>query len=224
MSDIIREVDEAVRQDQAREWWNRYGNWVVGACVGVVVAVAAWNGWTVYRDNQRGTAGAEFSVAVADAGKDPKSAIPALERIAAGGVEPYAGFARLKIAELKAGAGDRPGAIAAYEAAGKASSSEDLRDVAILLGAMQAFDTAPSDELVARLQPLTAVGRPLRPSAMELTAALALKAGDTARARTLWAEIVADPAAPTALRDRVRELLAAVGGEPPAAAPTPAKP
>ncbi|QQS12937.1 MAG: tetratricopeptide repeat protein [Rhodospirillales bacterium] len=224
MSDIIREVDEAVRQDQAREWWNRYGNWVVGACVGVVVAVAAWQGWSVYRDDQRGAAGAAFSVAVADAGKDAKTAIPALERIAAGGVEPYAGFARLKIAQLKAESGDKPAAAAAYDAAAKAAASEDLRDVAILLGAMQAFDTAPSDELIARLQPLTAAGRPLRPSAMELTAALALKAGDTARARTLWIEIAADPGAPTTLRDRVRELLAAAGGEPPTPAPTPAKP
>lgn len=224
MSDIIREVDEAVRQDQAREWWNRYGNWVVGACVGVVVAIAAWNGWNAYRDSQRGEAGAAFSAAMVEAAKDPKSAIPALERVVAGGVEPYAGFARLKIAQFKAEAGDKPAAIAAYDAAGKAASSEDLRDVAVLLGAMQAFDTAPSDELVARLQPLTAVGRPLRPSAMELTAALALKGGDTARARTLWAEIVADPAAPTALRDRARELLAAVGGALPAPAPTPAKP
>ena len=40
MSDsaAFHEVDEAVRKDELKEWWNRWGTWVVAAAVAVVVA------------------------------------------------------------------------------------------------------------------------------------------------------------------------------------------
>ena len=50
MSDsaAFHEVDEAVRKDELKEWWGRYGTWVVAAAVLVVVVVAGLVGWRQY--------------------------------------------------------------------------------------------------------------------------------------------------------------------------------
>ena len=37
-SAAFHEVDEAVRKDELKEWWGRWGTWVVAAAVVVVVA------------------------------------------------------------------------------------------------------------------------------------------------------------------------------------------
>ena len=37
-SAAFHEIDDAVRKDAMKEWWNRYGTWVVAAAVVVVVA------------------------------------------------------------------------------------------------------------------------------------------------------------------------------------------
>ena len=46
MSDetIFREVDEEVRAEQFQKLWKRYGAYVTGAAVGIVVAVAGIKG------------------------------------------------------------------------------------------------------------------------------------------------------------------------------------
>jgi hypothetical protein len=47
-SAAFQEVDEAVRKDELREWWGRYGTWVIAGAVIVVVAVAGLVGWRQY--------------------------------------------------------------------------------------------------------------------------------------------------------------------------------
>lgn len=210
MADVFQEVDEALRQDQAREWWKRHGSKVIAGAVAVVLAVAAWNGWTWHQTTERGKAGAAFTAAVETAGKDQAAAIAALEKLT-GGIEPYASLARLKIAQLKAEAGERAAAATQFTTASQAISAADLKELATLLGVMQAFDTTSPDELQAKLQPLTARDRPWRSSALELMAAVAMKRNDAAAARQLWTELRDDTATPPALRERAREMLAVLG-------------
>ena len=56
MSDsaAFQEVDDAVRQDDLKLWWKRWGTWVVAGAVLVVVAVAGMVGWRQYDASQRG--------------------------------------------------------------------------------------------------------------------------------------------------------------------------
>ena len=37
MADIFQEVDEEVRREQLKKLWERYGNFIIAACVLVVV-------------------------------------------------------------------------------------------------------------------------------------------------------------------------------------------
>jgi hypothetical protein len=211
VSDIFQEVDEALREDRAKEWWRRWGTSVIAAGVLLVVAVAAWNGWNWYQASQRGKAGDAFSAALSQAVNDKPGAIAALEKIAAGGVAPYDELARLRIARLKTEAGDKDGAQAAYGAAVQAARGTDSRELAVLLKAMQTFDSAKPEDLAAQLQPLSARDRPWRAVALELLAAVALKQNEPARARALLTELRDDSQASQVLRERAGELLGALG-------------
>ncbi len=211
MSDIFQEVDDALREDRAKEWWRRWGTTLIAAAVLLVVAVAAWNGWNWYQAGQRGKAGDAFSAALAQAQTDKPGAIAALEKIASGGTAPYAELARLRIARLKAEAGDKDGAAAAYRAAVQSAGDADSRELAVVLKAMQEFDTAKPEDLAAELQPLLGKDRPWRPMALELLAALALKQNDQAKAKALLTELRDDVAAEQGLRERAGELLSALG-------------
>lgn len=211
MSDIFQEVDDALREDRAKEWWQRWGTTLIAAAVLLVVAIAAWNGWNWYQSNQRAHTGDAFGAALAQVATDKPGAIAALEKIAGEGVAPYAELARLRIARLKAEAGDKEGAAAAYQAAVQGARDADSRELAILLKAMQEFDTAKPEDLAAELQPLLGKDRPWRPMALELLAAVALKQNDPAKAKTLLGELRDDTAASQALRERAGELLSALG-------------
>lgn len=211
MSDIFQEVDEALREDRAKEWWRRWGTTLIAAAVLLVVAIAAWNGWNWYQANQRAQAGDAFSAALASVATDKPAALAALEKIAAGGVDPYADLARLRIAHLKAEAGDKEAAAAAFQAAAQGARNADARELAILLKAMQQFDTARPEDLAAELQPLLGKDRPWRPAALELLAALAIKQNDQARARALLGELRDEASAGQAMRERAGELLRALG-------------
>ena len=211
MSDIFQEVDDALREDRAKDWWRRWGSTLIGAAVLLVVAVAAWNGWAWYQSSQRGKAGDAFGAALALSSTDKPGAIAALEKIAAAGTAPYAELARLRIARLKAEAGDKDGAAAAYRAAVQTAADADSRELAIVLKAMQEFDTAKPEDLAAELQPLLGKDRPWRPMALELLAALALKQNDQAKAKALLTELRDDTGTEQGLRERAGELLSALG-------------
>lgn len=211
VSDIFQEVDEALREDRAKEWWRRWGTVVIGAAVALVVAIAAYNGWNWYQANQRAQAGDAFSAALAQVATDKPGAIAALDKIAAQDVAPYAELARLRIARLKAEAGDKDGASAAFRAAVSGARDADGRELAILLKAMQEFDTAKPEDLASELQPLLGKDRPWRPVALELLAAVALKQKDEAKAKALLGELRDEAAASQALRERAAELLSALG-------------
>ena len=45
MSDLLSEVDEAMRQDRAMEIWNKYGNIFIGALITLILATAVYSGY-----------------------------------------------------------------------------------------------------------------------------------------------------------------------------------
>ncbi len=45
MSDIFREVDEDLRREQFKRLWDRFGTYVIGLAVLIVVVTAGYRGW-----------------------------------------------------------------------------------------------------------------------------------------------------------------------------------
>ena len=210
LGDIFQEVEADLRQDQYRRIWRRYGRYVVGAAVLLVVATAANVGWKHYAAERRESLGDRFVEAER---MTPAAAAEALTALASDGTAGYAMLARLRAADLRAEAGEIDAAVALYEEVAADSAVDPLyRDVAVLHAVLYRLDTAPPAELAARLEPLAADGNPWRYSARELLAAAALQSGDTAGARERYTRLVDDPAAPAGLRGRASEMLRALGG------------
>jgi hypothetical protein len=213
VSDVFQEVDEELRRDKAAELWKRYGYYVLGAAVAIVAATA---GYVVWRDYDRKQAIAHstafFDAAALTASGDSAKAISAFDAVAQGSGGSYAALARLREAGLKSEAGDREAAAATYAAVAEdGRAPQELRDVARLLASIQSIEKLAPGELDQRLQALRAETNPWRHSATELVAIAALRAGDAAKARELFAKISDDPTAPVTMRGRAAEMIASLG-------------
>jgi hypothetical protein len=196
-SAAFHEIDEAVRKDEMKEWWSRYGTWVVAGAVAVVVAVTGFVGWRQYDQSQRAAASAAYSTALAQIATDPAA------------LQPYRSLAALAAAQLLPTLEEQVTALATV--APKLSASE-LSDLAMVIAAYKSIDTPKAEEMVGKLEPLAGPGRPFRLSVRELQAMLAARKGDTKRAKELWNEIAKDPAVPQGTSQRVSAMLNLHGG------------
>jgi hypothetical protein len=213
VSDIFDEVDEEIRREQFKKFWERYGNLVLALAVLIVAAVGGWRGYEYWSDKKAAETGAQFTAAalLAEQGKH-EEAEKAFARIAAeGSSSGYRVLARLReAAELAAR--DPKAAVAAYDDISKNSSTgEPLQDFAAVRAAMLLVDSAPLDEITRRLEPIAAAGAPFRHSAREMLAFASWKAGDTAAVRKWSKQVRDDPDTPPAMRQRVDVLMALTG-------------
>ncbi len=203
----FHEVDEAVRQDELKAWWKRYGTWAVSAGVVVVVAISGFVGWQRYQASQRAQAGAAYSAALAMISENTASGNAAaraeLDKQAASAPEPYRSLAALVAAQLR----DTPEeqAKALLEVAPRLPS--ELSDLAVVLAAFRSADSSKADEAMAKLAAIGGPERAFHGSAVELEALSALRKGDLKRARELWASLAKDPSAPPGAQQRSQALL-----------------
>jgi len=215
VTDIFNEVDEEVRREQLQKLWQRYGNYLIGLCVLVVVAVGAWRGYQWWETKQAAQSGAAFeqAVSLAEVGKH-QEAEAAFAKLASDGTAGYRVLARLRqAAELALT--DRKAAVGAYDViAADNGTGQVIQDLAAVRAGILLVDTAPYSEMRTRLEPLTAGDRTFRHTARELLALSAWKAGDIAAARQWTDMIMSDPQTPAGTRSRAEvlgELIAASG-------------
>ena len=206
MSDsaAFHEVDEAVRKDELKEWWNRWGTWVVAGAVIVVVGVTALVGWRQYDASRRAGASAAYSAALAQIAQDKPAALKAFEDQAKNAPEPYRSLAALVAAQLREPVDAE---VTALLAVAPTLSAAELADLANVIAAYKGIDTPRAEELVAKLEPMAGPDRPFRLSVRELQAMLAVRKGDLKRARELWTEITKDPQVPQAAAQRASAML-----------------
>ncbi len=206
MSDsaVLQEVDEAVRKDDLKLWWNRYGTLVVAGAVAVVVAVAGMVGWRQYDASQRAAASAAYSMALAKIGPDLAAARADLEKQASDAREPYRSLAALIVAQLETTPDEQ---VAALTAVAAKMSVPELADLAKVIAALKSVDTPKADEMAARLDSLAGPDRPFRISVREVQALAAVRKGDAKRARELWGEIAKDPGTPQGAAQRASAML-----------------
>ena len=216
MADIFQEVNEEVRREQLKKLWQRYGNYIVAACIVVVLAVGGWRGYEWWQSKRADESGAAFEQAVtlAASGKH-EEAEAAFAKLATDGTAGYRVLARLREAAQIAKS-DPKAAVKAYdEIAGDGSVDQVMRDFATLRAGYLLVDTSSYNDLKAMLEPLTGANRTFRHSARELLALSAWKAGDTAATRQWTDVILTDPQSPPGTRSRAEVLseLIAAGGK-----------
>lgn len=211
MSDsaAFHEVDEAVRKDELKEWWARYGTWIVAAAVVLVVAVAGLVGWRQYDTAQRAEASAAYSAALAKISQDQAAARAEFDKQAKSAPEPYRSLAALVAAQLNEG---QEAQVTALLAVAPTLSTPELTDLANVIAGFKSVDSPKAAEVIAKLEPLAGPDRPFRLSVRELQALVAMHKGDLKRAREVWTEISKDPGVPQGAIQRVTAMLNLYGG------------
>jgi hypothetical protein len=200
MSDdsLFREVDEEVRRDQIASIWKRFGNVIVAVCLLVVVGVGGYKGWQYWQAKQAEEAGMKWFDAM---------------RLAEDGKEAEA-EAAMVLAELARAAqlgqqGKAAEAVAIYDTvAADAGADAALRELARVRAAYLLIDTASVDDLVKRLEGLSAGESAWRHASREILALANFRAGDYKKAADFAAQILADPATPAGLRARTQLVSA----------------
>ncbi len=216
MSDVFREVDEEVRHERMLKQWRKYGTYVIGAVLGVVLGVAGSVGWQEYRLSKRLSDGSAFSVAMSQLTDGrPEAAAASFAQLADDAGAGYAALARLREAQALSATGDTAGAVAALDRlADDGGADRALRDLAAFLAVLYQMDSAAPGALDARLAPLMGEASPWRASARELAGLLAFRRGETDAARDIFTGLVDDAAAPQEVRGRAAEFLAILGDRP----------
>lgn len=211
MSDesLFREVDEEVRNEQLQKLWEKYGIYVISACIGVIVAVGGIKGWHAYQQSVAETAGDNYIRAISLLEKeDEVEAQKILSGLAEDGPTGYAALANFQIAAVLAGKGDTEAAIKAYDKISADAGLDDmLRNLARVRAGLLAVETASLDEVEKRLGGLNTRDNPWRNAVREIIALAAYKAGDATKADRLYTEIVGDLTAPQGLRERAQVML-----------------
>lgn len=216
MSDdsFFREVDQELRQDQARALWDRYGTAIIAVAVAVVLATAAFVGWDYWSQSRADASGDAYlqALELARDGRteEAKAALAALE---AEGYGAYPVLARMRSATLLAEAGDHAGAVAGFDrVAADSAIPTSLREMARLRAGLLLVDHGSHADVASRVEALTAETNPLRHSAREALALAAWKEGRMADAATLYDQIVNDEGAPQNLRQRATLMSELIRG------------
>ena len=222
--DFFREVDEAVRHDQYKKLWDRYGIFAIIGAALIVAGVAGYKGWNYWRASAASSAGAQFSQAMVLAGTgDAAKAREAFDQLAADGPSGYRVLARFQLAAVDAKAGETDKAVAGYDAlATDASVDSILKGYATIQAATLRIDNADYAEMERRLKGLAEGNSPWRFSARELLGLSAYKLNNMDEAEKQFSTLVSDGATPSNLRERADMMLALIVGAPTASS-SPAK-
>lgn len=211
---LIREVNDDLREEQMKKLWSRYGGLVVGAAILVVVIVAGYQGWKQYSMSVRTTEGEQFFKASQMTVSNPQEALQAMRELGNEASTGYGVLAKFQHAALLAETGDTPGAAQLYQQIARDTSADPaLSGLAIILGAVVEINAGGYDRAAIdlRLNAIADADHPYRYSARELLATIALQHSDIENARARFAELAADAAAPTGIRQRARDIMLELG-------------
>jgi len=211
VADIFHEVDEEVRRERLKQFWDRYSLLIIAACVLVVLGIGAWRGYEWYIERQAAAAGARFEAAATlmEQGKTAE-AETAFSQIAADAPGGYATLARFRAAQALA-AKDKQAAVKAYDALAQDGSLQPLwQDLAAIRASLLLIDTAQLSEMQRRLVPLADSARPYRHSARELLALSAWHNNDVTTAKKYLDMMAQDAETPPGVRSRADVLAALI--------------
>lgn len=210
---LMREIDDAVRQEEYLRFAQTYGRPLLGVLVAGLVAFAGYLFW-----ENRQEAAME---------KSSEDLIAALDQLAAGNLdsarsaaaavgEGSDGGALASALMLQAGAALQQGKVDdAAKIYTQISKDEALppalRDLAKIREAAIMFDRRDPGEVIAQLKPLAVPGNPYFGSAGELVAMAYLEQGKRKEAGTLFGELARSDDVPESLKARSRQMAGLLG-------------
>lgn len=226
---FVQEVDESLRQDRMLDFAKKWGPYIVGGFIVIILGVIGWQWWeSNQREASRAHAeqyGAAQELAQEGNFDEAKTAFEALTRE---GPRQYRVMAQLELGAVLEAQGDLEGALAAFDTGAEQARDPTMRDSARLRAAYIAAETQNFDALQARLQPLIDSESRFSYLARELLAIEAWEAGQPDLARDTLENLSLAFDAPEAVRQRAGVALSVIGPAPEtsadgAAAPAPSE-
>ena len=214
MSDdsFIREVEEELRSERMRNFWNRFGRFIIAGAVVVVLAVAGLRFYEWYSARQAAASGDVFMEAVRLAENGERdAAIVKLRELEGDAGTTYSALARLRVAAELASSGKPDEAVAAYDAViADGSVDANLRTIAALRAGLLLVDKGNVADVEARVAKHAAPGEPFRATAREALALAHLKAGQLKEAHDYYDAILSDVESSAAIRQRATIALGVI--------------
>ena len=206
MADIFDEIEEDLRRDRMKELWQRYGNYILGLAVLIIIGVAGNQGYNYWTENKSQISGNNFFEAVT-----AENSLDALSDIASDLPEGYAMLARFRMAALYAEDGNSANAEQSYiKLSEDASIDTFYRDIALLLSVMNAPNSADKNALIDRISKISGFAGPLQGLALETTAGLYLELNDTDKAISSLTQASKLSDIPSSLRQRISQSLSII--------------
>lgn len=210
---FLREVDDALREDELKSILTRYGKPIGGAIAAGLLALAGY----LYWDNSTKQAAAERSEQAIialdklDAG-NAAAALADLEPLTKDGSDGSQAAAAMTRAAILVQQGKTEEAIKAFAAISANSSvPQAYRDLATIREVSLRFDAMQPQQVVDRLKPLAVPGNAWFGSAGELVGMAYLKMGKPDQAGPLFAAISKNTEVPSTLRTRMRQVAGQLG-------------
>lgn len=210
--DFIREVNEAVRQEEMKRLWDRYGVLMLCGAVLIIAVVAGYKGWGYWQGKQAADAGARFvgALTLKEDGQT-EDAVTAFRELASDGPAGYRVLSKFQLAATSVTAGKPAEAVKIYDGLAADSAIDTVhKGFASIQAAMLRVDEANFDEIKQRVGPLAEGTGPWRHSAREVLGLAAYRAGDISEAERLFSRALVDPGIPVNMRRRAEMMLALI--------------
>lgn len=210
---FLREVDDALREDQVFTALQRYGKPVGALIVAGLLGLAGW----LWYDNHSNTLAGEQGEVLTKAldqleARNLKGAAEEMAPLAKGAGDGYGATAKLLEAGILAEQGKADEAAKAFAAvASDSDAPQAYRDLAAIREVALTFDKIGPDKAIERLKPLAVPGNAWFASAGEIVGTAYLKQGKNDLAGALFAQIAKDKTAPDSLRRRARQMAGLLG-------------
>jgi len=210
---LMREIDEAVRQDDTVQFFQKYGIALGSAVALILVGMFGYWWWdstseAALEAESETVVSALDSVEATDfAGAEEK----VVELVDEGSVG-----ARTVSRFLQAGAaleqGESSRAVELYAAiAADTDAPQALRDLALIREVSTNFDDREPQDVITKLEAIAVPGNAYFGSAGELVAIAHLEAGNREEAGALFSAISQDEGMPETLRNRTRQMAGLLG-------------
>lgn len=211
---LIREFDEAMKQERLLEVWHRFRWHIIGLVTVVVLAIAGWQGWQAWQLHQARSMAERYYAWTKLPEKEQQVKLPELLQRSTLGYRALMVFKQAAEQGHGIRGADPVAADRTYALVyGDRAQPQWLREMARLNAAITLLgrnDTLAQEHLsVLAQQPEEAKAGPAYPAALELLAMLAIRQGDTTTANGYLTRMVSLPNLPADSRARARLWLGA---------------
>lgn len=219
--EFLEEVESDIRQEKYLTLWKRYGKFVIGVVVAILLVVAGCVLWQNYEKKQRTRLAEQFIEAQDSlANGQTTHALQLLENMAKNSHKIYAALARFLDAGVLAQEGSPENLKKAIEAVQALSEDTHLeqawRDLASILFVSISLDLnegVDMDKLLTRLVPLTVSTNSWHYLASELKGLILSQKGEAAPAAEVFVSLVQDPNTPDGIKSRAQLMAQVITAE-----------